>query len=310
MASKTDTDTSGDLKELKEVIFDLDWEISDQSLERLSSVISPLKEKWSGRKPHLVCLKIIDNVGHYVKKAKHKAHPEAVKLLSSVFNSLEKIELDDSLTEKDRVELVRIELEKYNGLKEEITGKKMATGKAVVSDTPPQTPEGGAVSAPIKKETEPEGSEEREVVLTKVEDQSFPEAEQLLDDFFADEAGGEAEQAEPDGKTEGAESTGEEETVEFELGASEGDKKISNIFGATQAELEAQVGEKLGMPEEDIDAEREEQPPVSVDPSQELSADKFEDIINDFSREVTAVIIEELKKAVREELVKFHEQGE
>lgn len=284
MASQADADSSGSLQELKEVILDLDWELSDRSLDRLSSVIVPLKREWSARKPYLVCLKIIDNVGHYIKKAKHKAYPEAVKLLSSVFATLEKIDSDDSLTENDRVKLVRVELEKYNGLKSEITGKR----KTASSDS-----EGVSVSPPAEGEPKAEAGDEKEIVLTRVDDQSFPEAEQLLDEFFADDTpaspAGEEEEVKP---RVAAEPEEKEEAVEFELGGQDSNKKIANIFGATEDELEARVGEKLGMPDE-----------KSAD-----SDKKLESIISQFSQEITSVITDELRKAVREEITRAQQE--
>ncbi|MFO7760435.1 MAG: hypothetical protein ACQES8_07440 [Thermodesulfobacteriota bacterium] len=305
MASRVDADRPVSLKELKEVIFDLDWEISDQSLDKLSSVISFLKEKWKDRKPHLVCLRIIDNVGYYVKRAKHKAHPEAVKLLSSVFKILEEIDSNDNLTEADRVNLVRVELEKYNGLKGEITGEAKKTERKISEKEKPkpQSTGGEPVASAVSAERGSAEREEREIVSTRLEDQSFPEAEELLDDFFAEEAQDQA--AKPEKLQDIGEAAEEkEDVVEFELGGKDNDKRVANIFGATETELEAQIGEKLGLREKKNLKGREESESGPGSSPQDESDKKLDAIVDQFSREVTSLIVQELRKAIREEIAR------
>jgi len=302
VVSQVDVDSSVSLKELKEVIFDLDWEISDQSLDKLSSVISSLKEKWKEKKPYLVCLRIIDNVGYYVKRAKHKAHPEAVKLLSSVFKTLEEIDSNDNLTEADRVNLVRVELEKYNGLKGEITGGAKKTAEKISEEekSESQSPGSGPVASAVSAEPGSAEREEREIVSTRLEDESFPEAEELLDDFFAEEAQDQAVGPEKVQDT-GEAAEEKEDVVEFELGGKDNDKRVANIFGATEAELEAQIGDKLGLQEKENLEDLEELESGHGRPLQNESDKKLEAIVDQFSREVTSLIVQELRKAIQEE---------
>ncbi|MFP3982931.1 MAG: hypothetical protein ACLFV2_04485 [Desulfurivibrionaceae bacterium] len=336
MVSQADIDTSGSLQELKEVIFDLDWEISDTSLDKLSSVISPLKEKWEGQKTYLVCIKIMENVGYYIKKAKYNAHPEAVKLLSSTFKTLEKIDSDESLTENDRTNLVRAELEKYNGLKEEITGEQKKGAKKTGKAKKPVTP--GAVSGSEdtgpEKEAGSEDEEEKEIIPSRIDDHSFQEADKLLDDFFADEversakipetedmqthesgetseeeiAAGREEKGADVPETEAAQSPEAEETaedeesVEFDLGGKDKGKKIGKFFDASETEIETQIGEKLGLEEEEVQEKQEMAASESVNHSRDDSDQKLEAIIDQFSQELTSVIAEKLRRAVQEEM--------
>lgn len=316
MASQTDVDTSGPLKELKEVIFALDWEISDSSLDKLSSAISPLKEKWEGRNSFLVCLKILENVGYYIKKAKYNAHPDAVKLLSSTFKTLEKIESDESLTENDRAKLVRVELEKYNGLKGEITGERKAGAGKKGKVEKPVTPAAGSESgaAGPGKEPGPEDEEEKEIVPGRIEDQSFQEADQLLEDFFGDEderAEGAANLPETEAvqstETEGA--AEEEESVEFDLTGKDENKKVGKFFDASEAEIEAQVGDKLGPEEEEVQERQEMPASESADSSRDVYDQKLDAIIDQFSQELTSVIAEKLRRSVQEEMERIQQRG-
>lgn len=314
MASQTDVDTSGSLKELKEVILALDWEISDSSLEKLSSVISPLKEKWEGQNSYLVCLKILENVGYYIKKAKYNAHPEAVKLLSSTFRTLEKIESDKSLTENDRAKLVRAELEKYNDLKGEITGERKAeagkTGKAEKPVTPAADSESGAAGP--GKEPGSEDEEEKEIVPGRIEDESFREADQLLEDFFGDEGDegfANVPETEAVQSTEAEGTDDEEESVEFDLTGKDENKKVGKFFDASEAEIEEQVGDKLGREEEEVQERQEVPASESADSSRDVYDQKLDAIIDQFSQELTSVIAEKLKRAVQEEMERIQQRG-
>jgi len=79
------------IKELKAAILAIEWEITDQAMDSLLRATAPLKERWAGKKPLLVCLQVIDTLGLYIKRAKEKAHPEAIKLLPAVFTALETV---------------------------------------------------------------------------------------------------------------------------------------------------------------------------------------------------------------------------
>ncbi len=82
------------IKELKAAILAIDWEITDEVMDNLTRSIEPLKVQWAGKKPLLVCLQVIGTLGQYIKKAREKAHPEAIKLLPDVFATLETVITD------------------------------------------------------------------------------------------------------------------------------------------------------------------------------------------------------------------------
>lgn len=123
------------IKELKAAILAIEWEINDEAIHNLLRAIEPLNKLWLGQKPLLVCLQVIGTLGQYIKKAKEKAHPEAIKLLPAVFSTLEKVVTDPAMDEKQMVVMVRAEVEKYNRLKGELA-KHRGGGEAEKTSSP------------------------------------------------------------------------------------------------------------------------------------------------------------------------------
>ena len=66
-------------------------------------------------------------VGKYSKTKKGKAHPNAIKLLNSLYNSLEKVVQLKGATEGERQKILSAEVERFKSLKAEIAQKKAET---------------------------------------------------------------------------------------------------------------------------------------------------------------------------------------
>ncbi len=282
------------IKELKAAILAIEWEISDAAMDNLARAITPLQTEWAGRKPRLVCLQIIATLGQYIKKARERAHQDAIKLLHSVFATLEQVVAGD-LSEAEKVALVRTEVEKYNALKVELA-KPRAPQPAPPSRpvAPPSSPVAAGAEPPggggstmrdlmdQKEDTavagafntlfqgmvEPErpptppamppmpsvgqGPDAKEIRLDRVDDEIFPEADSLLDEFFADEttAAAERQAAAPVAPVPVVE---EEEVVEVDIGqiAPARKEEVAGLAGAevpvmTAAEEEEVRADKLG----------------------------------------------------------------
>ncbi|MFH1217138.1 MAG: hypothetical protein V1706_11620 [Pseudomonadota bacterium] len=261
------TDNAETIKELKAAILAIEWEISDEAMDNLAQAIKPLQSRWVGQKPLLVCLQVIGTLGLYVKKARERAHQDAIKLLHSVFATLEKVYVNLELTDAQKVALVRGEVAKYNALKDEISRPhkdappappppREAPPVEVVQDTtggggttmrnlmdqkedtavdgafnslfqgmvgddrqappPPMPPMPSAVGGPDAKE----------IRLDRVDDEVFPEADSLLDDFFGDDdIGISVEETNAASQVQEA----EEGTVEVDIGRVEPERKESLI---------------------------------------------------------------------------------
>lgn len=246
------------IKELKAAILAIEWEISDAAMDNLARAITPLQAEWAGRKPRLVCLQIIATLGQYIKKARERAHQDAIKLLHSVFATLEQVVAGD-LSEAEKVALVRTEVEKYNALKAELAkprapqpappSRPVAPQPSPVAAAEPPGGGGstmrdlmdqkedsavdGAFNTLFQGMVEPErpaappamppmpsagqGPDAKEIRLDRVDDEIFPEADSLLDEFFADETSVAAER-QAAVSVAPAPVVAEEEAVEVDIG--------------------------------------------------------------------------------------------
>jgi len=93
-----DTDNSP-LKELKSVVLSLEWEISDQVMQRLSEEIASLEKTCKNDKIVVAFLQLLSSLGKYIQKKQAEAHPDSISLLNSVYESLEEVMLSDALAD-------------------------------------------------------------------------------------------------------------------------------------------------------------------------------------------------------------------
>jgi hypothetical protein len=121
-----DTDNSGGdpLRELKSIVLSLDWEITDEVMDRFFREIRRLEEVYGKERILVSFLHLLDSIGKYIKAHKGKAHPHAGKLLNSAFMSLEKVIRSQHLTPSERKRMLARELKRYRRLKEQIAHGK------------------------------------------------------------------------------------------------------------------------------------------------------------------------------------------
>lgn len=114
---------------LKTAILSIDWEISDELLNVLIEEIDKLENRYKDDKDLLLFLQLLGSVGKYIKKRKVNAHPGAIKVLNSVYNSLEEVLVSESITEAEKREKLLVQVEEFKKLKEKIALKKTDTPK-------------------------------------------------------------------------------------------------------------------------------------------------------------------------------------
>ncbi len=115
------------IKELKGYILSIDWEISDEILNALIGEIAILEQTYQDDKDLVLFLQLLGSVGKYIKKRKVNAHPGAIKLLNSVFNSMEQVILAKDITEEEKRQTLLVQVEEFKKLKEQIALKKTET---------------------------------------------------------------------------------------------------------------------------------------------------------------------------------------
>ena len=111
---------------LKSMVLSIDWEITDEVLSDFLSQIANLKKAYKNEKIILMFLQLLGSLGEYIKTNRGKAHPKTFKVLNSVFSRLEDIVSTESLTESEKIKILRIEMDKYKQLRSQVSKKKAA----------------------------------------------------------------------------------------------------------------------------------------------------------------------------------------
>jgi len=112
------------LAELKNLILSIDWEITDDVLEKFLQQIEDLKLTYKHDKIVLTFLQILNSLGDYIKTNRAKSHPKAFKILNSVFSSLDKVVLSREMPETAKKKILRAEMNRYKELRAQISQDK------------------------------------------------------------------------------------------------------------------------------------------------------------------------------------------
>ncbi|MCJ7602578.1 MAG: hypothetical protein MUO63_13900 [Desulfobulbaceae bacterium] len=294
------------IQELKAAILAIEWEITDEAMDSLTRAIEPLQAQWAGKKPLLVCLQVIGTLGKYIKKAREKAHLDAIKLLPDVFATLETVITDESMDDGRKIALVRGAVEKYNRLKAEVAKPRkepvrksppVAVAEKPGVEAPPVPGQGGSTIRDLMEQKEDQavdgafnvifqemvsadrggakaaapampsvgglaGPDAKEVVLARVDDEEFPEADSLLDDFFS------------------------EDGLAFSLG----EESVEQVSPAADETVEVDIGQ--------IEAKKEKiaEPELSVEriEEEEIIVDKLDRIIQNMQYGISAALLSQL----------------
>lgn len=117
------------LRDLKSTILSIDWEISDAILTKLIENVDKLEDTFRQDKDLLLMVKLIGSLGKYIKKNKVNAHPSAIQLLNSTYDSLEKMQVSKELTDSEKRQLLLVQVEKFKKLKEQLVHTKTAASE-------------------------------------------------------------------------------------------------------------------------------------------------------------------------------------
>lgn len=143
------------IKELKSVVLSLEWEITDQVMQRLTEEISNLEDVYKVDKIVVAFLQLLGSLGKYIQKKKADAHPESISLLNSVYENLEKAILDEGLSDSDKKKLLIGEVTKYKQLKENISKTPARKREPEPPVHEPEPVEAEPISVPVSEHEEP-----------------------------------------------------------------------------------------------------------------------------------------------------------
>ncbi len=108
------------IKDLKSVILSLEWEITDQVMQKLGEEIRKLESKCKDDKIVVAFLQLLGSLGKYIRKKRADAHPDSIRLLNSVYENLETVMLSDDLSEAEKRKMLVSQVSRYKKLKDEI----------------------------------------------------------------------------------------------------------------------------------------------------------------------------------------------
>jgi hypothetical protein len=114
------------LAELKNLILSIDWEITDDVLQKFIQQIKDLKLTYKHDKIVLTFLQILNSLGDYIKTNRAKSHPKTFKILNSVFASLDKVVLARDMTTTVKKKILQAEMLRYKELRAQIAQVKTA----------------------------------------------------------------------------------------------------------------------------------------------------------------------------------------
>jgi hypothetical protein len=155
------------LKNLKAVLLSIDWEITDSTMDSLLNEIKNVEYVYSEDKIILTFLQLLGAVGRYVKTNKGNAHPEATRVINSVYEALEKVALTEGMSRPEKEKMLLEEVAKFKKLKEQVVLRKAEKNEPEVVEVSPAPPAPSpepsaereripAPEIPAREESEPE----------------------------------------------------------------------------------------------------------------------------------------------------------
>jgi len=122
--------STGPIDNLKALVFSIDWEITDATMKAFLKEVKQLKEQYKQDRMSLMFLKLHESLGKYIKSKKARAHPDAIKLVASIYHKFEKMLLSPGLSESEKKKLVSREVKKYNQFKKKVLAAKETSAPA------------------------------------------------------------------------------------------------------------------------------------------------------------------------------------
>lgn len=118
------SDTS--LRELKALLLSIDWEIGDETMVSLITEIDHLKGVLKDDRILVLFFRLLGSVAKYIQSQKANAHPDAIRLLTSIYHSMEKVFSSGEISKGERKKALFAEVSRFRKLKEEIARRKTA----------------------------------------------------------------------------------------------------------------------------------------------------------------------------------------
>ena len=117
------------LKELKAIILSIDWEITEDVMNRLADQVAGLRKRYKDDRIVFMLLQLLGSIGEYIRTNRGKSHPDSFKFLNSLFKKLDKVVSTEGLTESEKKKILSVEVNKYKALKDKLSPRKPVAEK-------------------------------------------------------------------------------------------------------------------------------------------------------------------------------------
>lgn len=113
---------------LKALISAIEWEISDDTMDAFIIEVERLKEKHQDDPMLVMFLKLHESIGKYIRSKKARAHPDAIKFVTSVFMSFEKVITTPLMPNAQKKKLLFAEMKIFKEFKQRLMNRKQDAG--------------------------------------------------------------------------------------------------------------------------------------------------------------------------------------
>ena len=135
-------DADSPIRDLKALVFSIDWEITDETMVDFLQEIEKLQQNYKNDQILSLFLKLHASIGKYIKAKKARAHPDAIKFVASVYKSFEKVLLSAKMPASQKKQLLSAEVKKFKDFKQRVllrdgTAEPAEVGAELVKEAPP-----------------------------------------------------------------------------------------------------------------------------------------------------------------------------
>ncbi len=126
------------LWDLKAIILSIDREITDEIMTRLTEQTGRAKNAYKKDRTLVLFLQLLDSIGKYIRANRANTHQDAIKLLNSVYTSLEKAALSKGISRAEKEQTLLFEIKRFKKLKEHFALRKAEARKRKERPPPAQ----------------------------------------------------------------------------------------------------------------------------------------------------------------------------
>ncbi len=123
---------------LRALVSEIEWEITDGAMQSYLDEVGILKEKYGQDTILLMFLRLHESIGRYIRARKARAHPDAIKFVTTLFVSFEKVIRNPEMPKAQQKRLLSEELKSFKAFKARLQSRKRRAGGTL--------PEGAAAS--------------------------------------------------------------------------------------------------------------------------------------------------------------------